>query len=930
MGFPFPSVIRALLVAAALPWGIASAQTITLSPSKSESVGLTGFLQFSATVKGVGNTGVTWYVNGTKGGSAGNGTISAAGLYIAPATVPSHNPVTIKAVSEGEALLTASVSVTVNNAIAFPVTSHPRLWITQADLPKLQSRAVSTNPVYKKAMAPLLAQAVSDYQSEFFPGGKPNPKYPDPGDTQGYTGILTEEVGMILAFNSLIDPVPANRIKYAQYARNLIMYALDQTALGFEAGVPFRDPVFFLYNRGDAVGDQWALIVDWIYDAKDAQGNAILTASDKKTIQKAFLLWAGSCLTASVTGGDSPTPVGAMNNLSLIGGGAAPYRMASNNYYLGHARNLTMIALTLDPGDDAPVKASLSAAVLGNSMRSYIADATGAWLYQTYAMMGEPQQIASQYGLSGKGAGFGLSDGGLPPEGMLYGESFSYVLEQLLALQTAGFGSPSMSGPQVNLATAPVWNRYVPAYLSSMTPSAELNSTATYLGPIYYLASFGDLLRTFVTPNEMEPFAALAMLEQHQGSTTHLAEARWFADNAIQGGMLANAANPWTWGCVQTVFDYMLFDPTAAAAPDPRPTYPLFYFDHNTGRVLSRTDWTTKQTWFDYRASWESINHQQGDAGGFELFRNGEWLTSEMNNYDNNLVGFTPYYLNSLGLQNWCANGTPDLSWNETGIWKNGGQWMWAQSTGDPTTASSNGVGYTYANSNLTDLYNLPNEWTPADAALDIQQATRSILWLDDDYIVVYDRATSKHSGLFKTFNLSLAEKPVISGTTATETMADNQRLFVQTLLPAKPKITSRYAAGDLNPIATFETMANVLTVEDPTLPADARFLHVLQAADPAVSMVPATYVASTKGTAFDGAVFGTMAVFFTHANAPTVTTTTFAVPSTVTTFVLTGLAANAHFSVSATTSGKTTTVTLTPGAAGSLSDAAGVIKAGI
>ncbi len=44
-------------------------------------------------------------------------------------------------------------------------------------------------------------------------------------------------------------------------------------------------------------------------------------------------------------------------------------------------------------------------------------------------MMGDPATVASTYGVPNNpaGAGFGLSSGGLPPEGFLYGESFGYV-----------------------------------------------------------------------------------------------------------------------------------------------------------------------------------------------------------------------------------------------------------------------------------------------------------------------------------------------------------------------------------------------------------------------------------------------------------------------------------------------------------------------
>ena len=65
-----------------------------------------------------------------------------------------------------------------------------------------------------------------------------------------------------------------------------------------------------------------------------------------------------------------------------------------------------------------------------NSLRACIANATGAWLYQEYAMFGDGAQVAADYGLPG-GGGLGLCSGGLPPEGMLYGHYYGYLLGQL-------------------------------------------------------------------------------------------------------------------------------------------------------------------------------------------------------------------------------------------------------------------------------------------------------------------------------------------------------------------------------------------------------------------------------------------------------------------------------------------------------------------
>src|SRR6202011_661286 len=130
--------------------------------------------------------------------------------------------------------------------------------------------------------------------------------------------------------------------------------------------------------------------------------------------------------------------------------------------------------------------------------------------------------------------------------------------------------------------------------------------------------------------------------------------------------------------------------------------------------------------------------------------------------------------------------------------------------------------------------------------ANDITQATRSILWINNDYVVIYDRATSMTAGLFKRFNLSLVTNPVINGNVATETTPNGQHLFVQTLLPMNASESAVYAAGNLNPIAQLEPTRYVFSVEDPTLPTDVRLLHLLQGADPSAPMAQASYLQST------------------------------------------------------------------------------------
>jgi uncharacterized protein (DUF1800 family) len=73
--------------------------------------------QFSATVTNSTNQAVTWQVNGITGGSTATGTITSAGLYTAPATMPALNAVSIGAISA----VSSSASATLSEAIWNPV-----------------------------------------------------------------------------------------------------------------------------------------------------------------------------------------------------------------------------------------------------------------------------------------------------------------------------------------------------------------------------------------------------------------------------------------------------------------------------------------------------------------------------------------------------------------------------------------------------------------------------------------------------------------------------------------------------------------------------------------------------------------------------------------------------------------------------------------
>jgi hypothetical protein len=88
--------------------------TVSVSP-RDPSVNINETVQFTATVENSTNTAVEWQVNGVPGGSTTLGTISATGLFTAPASVPSPAVETITAISQADSSKSDSTFVTITN-----------------------------------------------------------------------------------------------------------------------------------------------------------------------------------------------------------------------------------------------------------------------------------------------------------------------------------------------------------------------------------------------------------------------------------------------------------------------------------------------------------------------------------------------------------------------------------------------------------------------------------------------------------------------------------------------------------------------------------------------------------------------------------------------------------------------------------------------
>lgn len=84
-------------------------------------------LSLTATVTNTSDKAVTWQVNGQAGGNSTVGTVSATGVYTAPAELPSPAAVTVTAVSRADSTAKAGVTVNLQNPrpVVASVTPNP-------------------------------------------------------------------------------------------------------------------------------------------------------------------------------------------------------------------------------------------------------------------------------------------------------------------------------------------------------------------------------------------------------------------------------------------------------------------------------------------------------------------------------------------------------------------------------------------------------------------------------------------------------------------------------------------------------------------------------------------------------------------------------------------------------------------------------------
>jgi hypothetical protein len=368
----------------------------------------------------------------------------------------------------------------------------------------------------------------------------------------------------------------------------------------------------------------------------------------------------------------------------------------------------------------------------------------------------------------------GDAKGGAPAEGSAYGRrTFGYLTAPFTALGLVG---QNMWNQTPYFIETVFWSIYstTPGTSRVMGASEQLHETFPYNEDERWLTrdarsntamtSLGSYLAPLIAQFADQPVAGYA---------------RRFMD--MTGARIENK-----------FIEYVNADDVAAVAPRDLSTLPLDYYASGMGMLYSKSSWDGDATFVNHQFGPAThAGHSHRDAGSFQIWRAGEFLSRESVGYAENLAGY-------------AGTGAVDA---ESPVAHNtllyGGQGSNTRYRAVPTVLrmASTDVA-TYAAVDLSAMYDVPADWQHREAEVGNPRAGRTVretLFIRPlETLVVFDRMESTgDDSVVKSFLMHFPVNPTVSGNTVTAVQG-TQKITMTTAVPAdaQRRIVDESAGG--------------------------------------------------------------------------------------------------------------------------------------
>lgn len=413
-------------------------------------------------------------------------------------------------------------------------------------------------------------------------------------------------------------------------------------------------------------------------------------------------------------------------------------------------------------------------------------------------------------------------NGGFWAEGWNYGQlAAENLLEAGLALEDAG---------QVTATAEHQWASQVVQQTIEASPSA---GTIYDAGDWYaYPAPFPGY-----GGGDNDLFDALSAMASDPAEQA-------YANYVLQNNPNGNSNDAW---------DLLFRNPSAAASN--WSNLPLQYFAQGTGLLTARSDWGSTPTWVsEQMGNILNADHQSWTPGQLQIQRGADDL----------LVNAPAVGEYRGGAKNSTYGNTIVVNDNGDGVqtypYSMG---YWYGSPGVTVTAYEAAGNHVYMAGNYAAAY---SPATNPGSGGPVSELTREVVYLQSNYVVVYDRVTTLKDTYPKEQRWHFLNAPTVTGNAFVETVG-NSRLFGQTF--STVPLTTTVA-----PVQVGNATVQELITQNSSANASVRYVTAFQTAPSSTSTADLTEHVLTTDSRMEGTQIGNQLVLFGRA-AGTVDLTT-------------------------------------------------------